>query len=201
MRTCPNEQAPGRFTTTSHWVDPFELLGKEDPDGTFLASVLAQAGVDARYAGASMPNASRGEPDHVEGVRGQGDAFMLGESRPELLPPEVVRDVQQVSARLKKLLGPVRLEWVHDGAHAWIVQLHVSSQFFAGEGVLSPGDAALWLDFEASSGLDELRQLIATAEVREAGIRVHGDVGLTSHVGDLLRRAHVPGRLVSAVES
>jgi hypothetical protein len=52
-------------------------------------------------------------------------------------------------------------------------------------------------DFDPSSGLEQLRELIATAAPDE-GIEVAGDVGVTSHAGDLLRRAAIPSRLVEA---
>jgi hypothetical protein len=54
-------------------------------------------------------------------------------------------------------------------------------------------------DFDPSSGLEQLRELIATAAPDE-GIEVAGDVGVTSHAGDLLRRAAIPSRLVEARE-
>jgi hypothetical protein len=54
-------------------------------------------------------------------------------------------------------------------------------------------------DFDPSSGLEQLRELIATAALDE-GIEVAGDVGVTSHAGDLLRRAAIPSRLVEARE-
>jgi hypothetical protein len=193
-RTCPTEQVPGRFTTVPYWTDPFALLQAEDPDGTSIASVLSQEAVDARWSGATIPS-DDGTPDHVEGVRGSGDAFMLGERAPEGLPEEVVADVRTLADRARRELGPVRLEWAHDGRTAWVLQAHIATHFFQDRAVLSPGDAPEWLDFHAGSGLDVLTRLLATARDRGAGILVHGAVGLTSHVGDLLRKAGVPGRL------
>ena len=54
-------------------------------------------------------------------------------------------------------------------------------------------------DFDPSFGLEQLRELITTAAPDE-GIEVAGDVGVTSHAGDLLRRAAIPSRLVEARE-
>ncbi|PRY39339.1 hypothetical protein LY71_1218 [Geodermatophilus tzadiensis] len=196
-RTCPTEQAPGKFTTVPYWTDPFALLHAEDPDGTNIASVLSQEAVDARWSGATIPSGDD-RPDHVEGVPGSGDAFMLGQQPPEAVPDDVVADVLAVAALARAVLGPVRLEWAHDGNTAWVVQAHVATHFFRGRGVLSPGDPQEWLDFNAADGLDELGTLITAARRRNAGIRVHGSVGLTSHVGDLLRKAGVPGRLAEA---
>ena len=120
LRTCPTEQAPGRYSTVANWVDPFALLAKEDPQGGAIASVLAQEGVAALWSGATMP-AREGNPDFVQGVAGRGDAFMLGEQPPVELPERVSGDVQQLAARARELLGPVRLEWAHDGNIAWVL--------------------------------------------------------------------------------
>ncbi|MGY1684427.1 hypothetical protein ACI8AK_02440 [Geodermatophilus sp. SYSU D00867] len=193
-RTCPTEQVPGRFTTVPYWTDPFALLQDEDPGGTSIASVLSQEAVDARWSGATIPSEDD-TPDHVEGVPGTGDDFMLGEQAPEALPDEVVEDVRALAARAREELGPIRLEWAHDGRTVWVLQAHIATHFFRGRAVLSPGDANEWLDFHAGHGLDGLTDLIASAQSRGAGVLVHGTVGLTSHVGDLLRKAGVPGRL------
>jgi hypothetical protein len=60
-------------------------------------------------------------------------------------------------------------------------------------------DARTWLDFDPNEGLDVLRALIAevtTGRAAGAGVRVVRPIGLTSHVGDLLRQAGVPARFV-----
>jgi hypothetical protein len=194
MRTCPAEPRPGLFTTTFGWADPYSVLSREDPDGTVISSVLAQESVDPEYSGASLP-AEADEPDHVEGIGGRGDEFMLGRRRPEELPALVVRDVRELARRARQVLGSVRLEFVHDGRQAWVVQLHLSADRYK-TNIINPGEPADgWLDFHPDSGLDRLRDLIAQAEESGNGVRVTGQVGLTSHVGDLLRRADVPARL------
>ena len=194
MRTCPDEPQPGRFPTTFGWHDPYLIMAQADPDGTAIASVLAQEGVTAKYSGASLPGIVD-EPDHVEGVAGHGDDFMLGERDPESLPARVVRDVQEVAARARKVLGPVRMEFVHDGRQVWIVQLHLSSATYQ-PGIISPGTPANgWIEFDPALGLTHLRGLIDEATRKGYGIRVVAPVGITSHVGDLLRRAEIPARL------
>lgn len=194
MRTCPAEPRPGLYTTTFGWADPYSVLSREDPDGTDISSVLAQEGVDPEYSGTSLP-AEADEPDYVEGIAGRGDEFMLGRGRLEELPSHVVRDVRELASRALRALGPVRLEFVHDGRRAWVVQLHLSTDRHK-TNVISPGEPVEgWLDFHPDSGLDRLRDLIAQARESGNGVRVTGQVGLTSHVGDLLRRADVPARL------
>lgn len=194
MRTCPRRPQPGRFTTKFGWQDPYRVMADEDPDGSAIASVLAQEGVAAAYSGASLPGAS-GDQDHVEGVAGRGDEFMLGARNPEALPDQVIRDVRQLAARASQALGPVRMEFVHDGQQAWVVQLHLTSSAYR-PGVINPGEPANgWIDFDPALGLDRLNDLISRARTEGRGVRVISPVGITSHVGDLLRRAGLPARL------
>lgn len=194
MRTCPVEQVPGRFTTTFGWSDPFATLTREDPTGKEIASVIAQQAVDVVYSGATRPTVGRDE-DLVEGVAGRGDRFMLGEQDPVELPSEVRNSVLDTVAALTKSLGPVRIEWAYDGSRVWILQLHIARKDTPA-GVISPGNAEEWLDFEPAEGLPRLRELVRAAVTRGVGIRVSGAIGVTSHVGDILRKAGVPARLV-----
>jgi len=196
LRTCPKEPAPGKFPTHHGWRDPFALLAEEDPDGDTLASVLAQESVAARWSGAALPDADGGLV--VEGVPGFGDEFMLGRQAPATPPDEVVRDVSALTARAAAEMGPVRLEWAHDGEQAWVLQFHLAAGV-ARSGMIYPGEPSRWHSFDPVEGLDSLRHLIARASAAGAGILVTGDVGITSHVGDLLRKAAIPSRLAHSV--
>lgn len=195
LRTSPKSRTPGKFTTVRGWVDPFRLLAVEDPTGENLASVLAQDGVDAAYSGAATP-LSEGDSALVEGVAGFGDAFMLGELGPELLPADVESAVSETWTALAKVLGPVSFEWAFDGRDLWILQLHLT-RLVTEPGVFVRGKPRNgWLTFVAGSALDDLKELIHIAKASRKGIEVVGKVGLTSHVGDLLRQAGIPSRLV-----
>jgi hypothetical protein len=194
IRTCPTEQDPGRFTTRRGWLDPFKLMHEEDPEGKSIASVLSQEGVDARYSG-SLVVSHEGEVT-VEGVRGYGDEFMLGRAGREELPPEVRSAVTQLFEQASARLGAVRFEWVYDGQTAWIVQLHRGATASSGN-TIYPGDAESFQRFEVAQGIDALRELIAKVQNSREGILLVGNVGVTSHLGDLLRRARIPSRLVS----
>lgn len=192
LRTCPREQVPGRFTTRHGWTDPFRLLQEEDPEGELIAAVLAQDGVDARFSGALVTGAD-GEP-LVEGVAGAGDQFMLGRRAPEELPPEIAGSLRDLCRRASGRLGPVRFEWAHDGARPWIVQLHCGAA--AGwDRLIFPGEPARFHPLETGQGIDALRDLIARVEGTGDGIVLVGRVGVTSHFGDLLRRARIPSRI------
>lgn len=194
IRTCPVEPQPGRFTTEFGWHDPFAIMAREDPDASAIASVLSQEGVDAAYSGASLP-APEEESDHIEGVAGSGEAFMQGKQRPERLPDQVVKDIRKLAAQARRTLGPVRLEFAHDGQRAWVVQLHLSAHRYR-PGVINPGTPENgWLQFDPSDGLETLNELIVRAKAEGRGVNVVAPVGITSHVGDLLRKAGVPAQL------
>jgi len=193
LRTCPTEQVAGKFTTSSTWQDPFALLHREDPTGTMLASVLAQKAVLAHYSGASLPVVDGA--DEIQGVTGSGERFMLGEQEPAILPNWVVADVRALIARLRTNLGPVRIEWVHDGQKAWLLQLHVVEQSSSGN-IIYPGEADHWLAFDPNDGLDVLRQVAAEAMNSGFGVCVVRPIGTTSHIGDILRKAKVPARIM-----
>jgi len=190
MRTAPAERQPGRFTTTYGWVDPYKLLSAEDSAGE-VATVLAQEAVPAVFSGASAP-LSDGR-NEIEGVPGEGDAFMLGGAPASKIPAAVASKVDRILRTLSETLGPVSAEWAFDGELVWILQLHRADPL--DEGVLSPGDAEEWFDYRPSDGLNALRTMIGEVEGRSVGVRVTEPIGITSHVGDLLRKHRIPARL------
>jgi hypothetical protein len=190
IRTCPAEPEPGLFTTTRGWIDPFALLQAEDPEQQRIASVLAQRAVPAFYAGAALTG-----PDGlvVEGAPGEGDLFMLGVRPPGALPADIRQALEASNEALVAQLGPIRFEWVHDGVHAWIVQLHRGATGSGGR-VIVPGEAERWILFDVADGLEALRDFTRSLGVG-CGIELLGEVGLTSHIADIVRRAAIPTRI------
>ncbi|MGW8278812.1 hypothetical protein ACWGK7_04885 [Sphingomonas aurantiaca] len=191
IRTSPREQEPGLFTTHKGWLDPFELMMREDSTGERLATVLSQQSVPARHSGAAVMGV-----DNVlftEGVAGEGDTFMLGQRHGELLPDQVLRDVAERNAQAEAVFGPVRMEWVHDGTTAWIVQLHRGGTTSAAANIV-PGDREHWIEFDITSGLEALRRLLNDVD-DNTGLIIVGQVGMTSHVADLVRKSGVPTRI------
>ena len=192
IRTCPTEQVPGKFTTHQGWLDPFALMTSEDPTETLISSVLSQRGVLQAYSGALI--VGNDGQIIIEGKAGEGETFMLGETVPQVLPVEVLNDVQMLYTRAESFLGPVRFEWVHDGAMAWIVQLHVGATR-SSDGVISDLPAKFWQAFEVSRGLEALRSVLESLPT-DTGIELTQRIGLTSHFADVLRRANVPARMI-----
>jgi hypothetical protein len=193
IRTAPQEPDPGRYTTQKGWRDPFELLQREDPEGTKVMAVLCQSAIQAAHSGAAVMLADGTLA--VEGRRGEGDELMLGKILPEPLPPSVVRDVEGAYRILENCFGPIRTEWVHDGSQAWIVQVH-RGQTKSLPTVIVPGEATEWVSFSSSDGLDALRKVLADLP-SDTGLNVLGEIGLTSHLADVIRKAKRPARVIS----
>ena len=195
-RTSPSVQVPGKFTTVFGWLDPFRLVQDEDPDGVFLASILAQQAVKAEYSGAAVEDAI-GELI-VEGVKGSGEQFMLGTSGPDMLPYTVIDAVRALHAELKGLLGSVRFEWVYAAGKVWIVQLHRGASSSRGTTIVA-GEAKHWVTFDVQRGLEALRHLVADLSP-ETGLLLNGIVGRTSHFADVVRKANIPTKLAPNAE-
>jgi hypothetical protein len=193
IRTAPVEQMPGKFTTLRGWSDPYEILHREDPTHEAIASVISQEGVKPVYSGALI--VGTGGRLIVEGKRGEGETLMLGRTLPEKIPSPIAADVRALFAHAQAALGPVRLEWVHDGRRAWVVQLHRGATE-SSQTQITGGEASRWIAFEPSQGLEALRAQLAELP-EDSGLLLKGRVGLTSHIADVIRKARVPARMES----
>jgi hypothetical protein len=193
VRTCPRVQVPGKFTTKRGWMDPFDLMGREDPNGEHIAAILVQDGIASRWSGAALTT-----PDGhslIEGQPGEGDEFMVGHKPNRELPNDVQCAVEDLWWRLNGTFGPVRFEWAYDGQMVWVLQLHVGKSTSYGN-TIYPGTPERWVNFPIENGLEALRTLIEQAQGEGFGITLLGNVGITSHFGDVLRRGQVPSRLI-----
>lgn len=199
-RTCPRQQEPGKFSTVRTWVDPYALMEQEDPEHIYLSSCIVQDEVRALYSGALIVNALH-QPI-IEGVKGFGDAFMLGEQQPEhKIPQHIIDDIHKLYAHLSnQIQDAIRFEWAHDGYQIWLLQLH-KGQTESRERIIVPGAMHRWIDFYVSHGLQALQGTILDAQRQNCGIRIVGNVGMSSHIADVLRKARVPSELVSPEES
>lgn len=130
----------------------------------------------------------------VQGVRGYGDNFMLGSAAIGELPEYVKDSVLQLYEQAAAALGPVRFEWVRDRERVWIAQFHRGATATTGS-VIYPGEAEVYHRFDVREGIDALRALIAEVKGTKDGIILEGNVGVTSHLGDLLRRAKIPSKI------
>lgn len=194
LRTAPRVSTPGRYTTVRGWTDPFALLAAEDPD-SLIASVLVQDSVDARYSGAAVSQV--GAEPLIEGVSRMGDEFMLGRQAPETLPADVIGEVRELHDTLAAELGSVHIEWAHDGKAVWLLQLRQVAPL-PGASVIVAGTPDRFRRFEVARGLEALRAEIDDARQLGEGIELVGNIGITSHFGDVLRQAGVPSTLTRA---
>ncbi|MGF1541812.1 MAG: hypothetical protein ACFCU5_15415, partial [Pleurocapsa sp.] len=194
IRTCPNVQVPGKFTTHRGWIDPFHLMATEDPKGDMIASVIAQAGIDAAYSGALM--VSEDGEIIIEGTKGFGEDFMVGIKKRDVLPDKIINLVQVLYEQISSQLGAVRMEWVADDSRVWIVQLHCGATKSSGS-IIYPGNPSKYHEFDVEEGLEALRELIYHVNNHNEGILLIGDVGITSHFGDVLRKAEIPSKIIS----
>ncbi|MDP3697629.1 MAG: hypothetical protein Q8R55_06510 [Candidatus Taylorbacteria bacterium] len=192
IRTVPKEQTPGKFQTIRGFRDPFIIMQEDDPDNTKIAAIIDQDGIKAQYSGSAITDSN--DQLVLEGCRGYGDKFMTGNQAPEALPNQVQGEVAFLYERIREKIGPARFEWVYDGRLAWVVQLHRGMTETSGN-IIYPGLPKDWLTFYVEAGLEELRKLTVQAQEKGLGVRVIGNVGLTSHFGDVLRKAKVPSTL------
>ena len=186
-RTCPKTQEPGKYTTVNYFTDPYQLMLSDDPSGEVLASCLVQEAVDAKYSG-TLISSSKGYI--IDGVLGTGDDYMQGSKPPEDLPERIVENVTTMYQLLKNVFGYVRFEWVHDGITPWLVQLH-QGETPSYSGVIYPGEFEYSSTFFVEQGLHVLRELISYLP-KNHGIVVKGNMGMGSHIADVLRKAQVP---------
>jgi hypothetical protein len=193
VRTAPRLATPGRFTTVRGWTDPFKLLAAEDPEGREISSVLVQEEVPAIYSGALI-TAADGEPI-IEGVPGHGDLLMLGNKAPEELPEALRQMLRSVHSRIRDEFGSIRVEWVFDGEQVWVLQFQQEAPKSSGS-IIVAGDFSKEVPFRVEAGLEQLRILVQSLSGTDRAVRLVGNVGVTSHMADILRRANVPSRLI-----
>jgi len=98
-----------------------------------------------------------------------------------------------------KELGDVSIEWVYDGKNVWLVQLN---QLIVGDkyknsidNVIVHGSPSYYERFFVKDGLDSLREKISLLKDNNIGIELVGNIGVTSHFGDLLRLSNIPSML------
>jgi len=190
IRTAPVIRTPGKFSTYKGWRDPFKILSEEDPEHNKIASVLCQQSVNSVYSGSLLTD--KNDLPLIEGVAGRGDLFMVGGASIEQVPIAIINKITEVFNWAFEKLGPIEMEWVFDGEKVWTVQLHKSTHVVSYGAVIVPGTPKSYIDFDVTNGLEKLRELITTVQGTDVGIKVHGNVGVTSHYGDVLRKANIP---------
>ncbi len=191
MRTAPRQAEPGLYPTVRGWTDPFKIM-QESANANEPASLLIQEEVPAKYSGALISSADGAAL--IEGVLGFGDEFMLGKSGPTKLPDIVRSQLTVLHSEMQCKLGGVRIEWAYDGTQIWILQLQQIRAMSMGRTIV-PGEFEREVDFDVTQGLNELRILLEDIRGKQVGVRLVGNVGMTSHFADVLRRSRIPSRI------
>lgn len=197
-RTCPAVSTPGKFSTIKSTkvpydvVDPVELMLKDDPKGEFIPTCLIQDGVPAVFSGAAITKHRGGF--EMEGVKGEGDAFMMGKKTGDPLPKQVQDNVYQLWSILNKWIKNPSFEWVYDGKAVWVVQLRCNKDNTTDGKTIVKGAVKKWVPFSPSCSLDALRVAISSLGENE-GIVLTSPVGITSHFADVLRETNTPSRI------
>lgn len=189
IRTAPNVKKPGKYYS-GNFTDPFKLMeGKED-----ITSVLYQTVIEAKYSGAALIDANSNKRI-IEGVEGNGDLFMLAEKEINNLPKAVLDHINIVADRiiLTDHFDKFSFEWVFDGRILWIVQLNTFESEFSNT-VIYPGNPDKWINYDCKTGLEKLRDIVENID-SNTGIILNGKIGITSHMGDILRQAKIPPKI------
>jgi len=208
IRTCPEIPEPGYYTTEFGWKDPFELIKEQNNKNvkTPIMAILSQESVNPLWSGALLPGEDKEKP-FIQGVSGRGDKFMIG-AKDEEIPLNVIDSVTELYENIVKKIGLVKIEWVFDGKRAWCVQMHKTQHFQSDQNIIVPSknksieyhDFKIDSQIDTKEQLDELRKLIKSIKNKSMGISLIGDIGVTSHFGDILRKANIPSKIESSFQ-
>ncbi len=203
IRTCPITKESGKYYTGNEWTDPFSLMEDEEKKGNQdinIASILSQDAVDAKYSGGAIISVDENN-DVIEGIAGNGHKFMMGQADQESLPEELIILLKEIIAKFRSyydITGEVSIEWVFDGKEVWVVQLNQFKNVGIGNTIVS-GTVDSYIQFPVENGLEELRDIIKTIQNKNIGIELIGNVGITSHFGDLLRQSNIPSKIIKNI--
>lgn len=207
IRTAPSKKLGGYYDTFFGWVDPFELINSNEnridscEDDCNIPSLISQKSVLATYSGAGMFD-SESLDLVIEGVAGYGDEFMI-DGKKESLPNNIFKLVCDQSMDIFNTfdiacnIGDVSFEWVLDeNNELWIVQFNKLNHKSTNN-IIVPAECENieYIDFDTTTNdIDSLRGIIKHIQSQSAkgGVRVLGNIGVTSHIGDILRASSIP---------
>lgn len=196
-RTSPKYKLPGKYITEKGYISPSELLSEENP------TVLYQREIDVLYSGSALYKGENA-PLVVEGVRGFGTKFMVGNVPPEKLPFEVMDKVRETVKSLKStfdkhgICNPTfTVEWGYSKyEEVEIFQLNFTEDTGRGHMIVRPSSSVKnYKEYHTSEGLDNFRDFLQSISEYE-GVKLIGNVGITSHFCDILREEKIPSFLV-----
>lgn len=189
-RTAPRVNTPGEYPTVRGFLSPFMIANVDE-----LSSMIYQNEIDGEFSGAAIYT-NECEPVIIEGVPGFGDGFMMGTNTVDL-PDDVLLAVKKTVKTLSRQMGhPIKIEWVIRDSNVFILQLNLlrkSGTLVKREDVVNPRffNISHYKDSETAwVAFNNLVKDTLTKGVNNT-IVVVGDVGITSHYGDLLRQNNI----------
>lgn len=201
MRTAPNIKQGGLYATRKGWIDPYLFMQREEEKsgfkGSAIGSLIVQDAVESDYSGAAIIYANGSKPI-IEGSSGVGDGFMIGEvenSLPNEVFERVLLYVRNLQASYSKLLKNFSIEWAIEDGVIWLLQLNQMSVVGYKDIIVPTDEEVEYMEFHATDGIATLRTLIEQVKQEEnIGIEVVGNIGITSHIGDILRADNIPSK-------
>jgi hypothetical protein len=157
-----------------------------------LASIIIQEAVLAEYSGRALFRSI--DDIEIQGVAGEGGAFMLGEKKNENLPQKLIKAVRETYEHTHHVVGPSGIEWVFDGNNVWVVQLNITDSSIQ-QAILDKNIE--WVEFHFAKGkLEEFRQKVMEFRGSDKGIIIIGDVSPLSHLGEIAENQGVPVQFI-----
>ena len=191
-RTCPATKSPGHYPSQRGYHNPlYALKHPESLDENFvqsqhvppLASMIVQQEVVAAYAGVCIFNTD--QPMRVEGTKGYGDNFMLGDSHDDM-PAEVTTKVEAIGLSLLQNIGNGEIEWVmHQDGTLFVVQLCKHKNV-----VLPTPEDFVEFAYKGHSDLERFREFCHNHD-NSKGIVVTGGASELSHVGQIAKQYQI----------
>ena len=193
-RSCPSESQPGKYPTFPKYVKSskfFKLCG-DYPD---MVACIHQDEVNAKYSGGMIID--RDYNVWIDGVKGFGDHFMMGDVNNTIqLPDKIYKLVKVVGLELsRKINNSIKVEWVVDHNNEfWVLQLRVDDSVKACSTIVDVECFGNYVEYDplGDTGLIKLRKLVDDIKDTGDGIVVKRKIGITSHVADILRKNKIP---------
>jgi hypothetical protein len=115
---------------------------------------------------------------------------MLGEQEHEILPNEVILNINDTLKKMNQLIGPCNIEWVFDGSTVWVVQVNNAK---LKNQKINTDSRFEWVPFIYSKNrIEDFRKTVFELRGTDKGINVIGKVSPLSHLGEIAEIYDVP---------
>lgn len=203
LRPAPKIKEPGKYDSIrSKKLDIPKRIREWDKE---ISSYIIQDDVNSEYSGSAIMRENWRVI--VEGVEGTGEDFMVGKKEVESLPKSIIDKVIRTLLELRLdfekngiINTTFSIEWGIVDRTVIIFQFNFIEDDSNEDWIVEPknGDTT-YIDYNVERGLEEFRDL--TSKIKEGqGINLIGNIGITSHFGDLLRKYRIPSRIINRID-